>query len=256
MTQLFLTAAGALFLYMMAVFILAIMIRDNSIVDIAYGVAFIIAASSAALVQGFSHPRMILLYFMVFTWGTRLAVHLFTRHRGRGEDFRYRKWREEWGKTFLLRSFFQIYILQGTVVLVVSSPVLAVSANPGGKLGVLDAAGFLVWAVGLLFEAVGDWQLLRFKKDPGNKGRIITTGLWRYTRHPNYFGECTLWWGVYLVALGSGGAWWTVIGPLTINFLLLYVSGIPMLEKKYEGDPAFEEYRERTSPLIPWLPRK
>jgi len=253
MTQVLLAAAGTLALYMMAVFILAIMLKDNSIVDIAYGVAFIIAASSASLVEGLSHPRIILLYFMVFTWGMRLAVHLFIRHRGRGEDFRYRKWREEWGNTFLLRSFLQIYVLQGAVVLVVSSPFLAVASGPGSRLGILDAAGLFIWTVGLLFEAVGDWQLLRFKKDPANRGRIITTGLWRYTRHPNYFGECTLWWGVYLVALGSPGAWWTIISPLTINFLLLYVSGIPLLEKKYEGNPEFEEYKKRTSPLVPWF---
>jgi len=255
MTEVFFAAAGALAVYMTAVFFLALRLQDNSIVDIAYGLAFLTAVSSAVLVHGASHARFLLLYAMVILWGLRLAAHLFIRHRGRGEDFRYRKWREEWGSNFLVRSFFQIYVLQGAVVLIVSSPVLAVAADPGGPLGFLDAMGLGIWAVGLLFETVGDWQLLKFKKDPSNKGKIITTGLWRYTRHPNYFGECTLWWGVFLVALGSGGAWWTIISPLTINFLLLYVSGIPMLEKKYEGDPVFEEYRRRTSPLVPWFPK-
>ena len=255
MTQVFLTAVWALVIYLLCIFLLALRLRDNSIMDIAYGLAFITAASAAALAAGTSHPRFILLYTMVILWGLRLAVHLFFRKRGQGEDFRYRKWREEWGNSFLLRSFLQIYVLQGAVVLVVSSPVLAVAASPGGKLGPLDTVGLFIWIVGLLFEAVGDWQLLRFKKDPANKGKIITIGLWRYTRHPNYFGECCLWWGVYLVALGSPGAWWTFISPLSINFLLLYVSGIPMLEKKYEGNLAFEDYKKRTSPLIPWYPK-
>jgi steroid 5-alpha reductase family enzyme len=240
---------------MACIFLLALMLRDNSIVDIAYGVAFITAVLSAALVKGASHPRFVLLCAMVILWGLRLAVHLIFRKRGHGEDFRYRKWREEWGRSFYIRSFFQIYVLQGIVVLIIASPVLHTAARPGGPLGALDLAGLLIWTAGFLFEAVGDWQLLRFKRDPRNKGKIITSGLWRYSRHPNYFGECFLWWGVYLVALGSPGAWWTVISPLCINFLLLYVSGIPMLEKKYEGNPEFEEYRKRTSPLIPWCPK-
>lgn len=255
MTQVFLTAVWALVIYLLCVFLLALKLRDNSIMDIAYGLAFITAASAAALAAGTSHPRFILLYTMVILWGLRLAVHLFFRKRGQGEDFRYRKWREEWGSTFLIRSFFQIYVLQGIVVLFVASPLLYTAARPGGPLGALDLAGLCIWSAGILFEAVGDWQLLRFKRNPANKGKIISSGLWRYTRHPNYFGECSLWWGVYLVALGSPGAWWTIISPLTINFLLLYVSGIPMLEKKYEGNLAFEDYKKRTSPLIPWYPK-
>jgi steroid 5-alpha reductase family enzyme len=252
-SQVFLTAACVLVIYMLCIFLLALRLKDNSIVDIAYGLAFITAASAAAFAEEASHPRFILLYTMVILWGLRLAVHLLFRKRGHGEDFRYRKWREEWGSSFLIRSFFQIYILQGIVVLIVASPVLHTAARPGAPLGALDLAGVCIWTAGFLFEAVGDWQLLRFKRDPLNKGKIITTGLWRYTRHPNYFGECSLWWGVYLVALGSPGAWWTIISPLSINFLLLYVSGIPMLEKKYEGNPAFEDYKRRTSPLIPWF---
>jgi steroid 5-alpha reductase family enzyme len=255
MAQIFLTAAAVLLLYMTTVFLLAIKLRDNSIVDIAYGGAFIVTVSIVAIFHGVSHPRFFLLYAMVAVWGLRLVVHLLFRHRGRGEDFRYQKWREEWGDTFLIRSFFQIYVLQGTVILVIATPLLYTVAYPGGPLGFIELAGLILWAVGFTFEAVGDRQLLVFKADLSNKGKIITTGLWRYTRHPNYFGECTLWWGVYLVSLGSPGAWWTVISPLTINFLLLYVSGIPMLEKKYEGDPVFQEYKRRTSPLIPWFPR-
>jgi steroid 5-alpha reductase family enzyme len=191
---------------------------------------------------------------MVGLWGLRLMVHLYIRSRGRGEDFRYRKWREQWGSTFIVRSFFQIYALQGAVVLIIASPALVIMAVPGKSLGLGDLCGVVLWMLGFVFEAVGDRQLLVFKRKPANRGKIITSGLWRYSRHPNYFGECILWWGVFIVALGSPNALWTIVSPLTINFLLLYVSGIPMLEKKYEGDPAFEDYKRRTSPLIPWFP--
>ncbi|UCG39782.1 MAG: DUF1295 domain-containing protein [bacterium] len=241
---------------MTLVFLLALALKDNSIADIAYGGAFIVATSAAVWRTGLVHPRQTLVLVMVAVWGARLASHIFIRNRGRGEDFRYRKWREEWGRWFVVRSYFQIYMLQGAIALVIASPALAVMALPGRPLGWLDLLGLAVWALGLTFESVGDYQLLRFKRDRANKGKIMTLGLWRYTRHPNYFGECTLWWGVFLVALGSPGTWWTVISPLTINYLLLSVSGIPMLEKKYEGNPDFEEYRRRTSPLIPWFPRK
>jgi len=254
MTAAFTAAGLTLAIYMSGIFVLALARKDNSVVDIAYGGAFIAAVTAAGIASGSGHPRQYLAAALVIIWGVRLAAHLFARSRGRGEDFRYRKWREEWGSSFIIRSFFQIYMLQGTVVLIVASPALLIMANPGTDLGLLDLLGAAVWALGFVFEALGDYQLLVFKREPANRGRIITTGLWRYTRHPNYFGECTLWWGVWLVALGTPGAFWTIISPLTINFLLLKVSGIPMLEKKYGGDPAFEEYRKKTSALIPWFP--
>ena len=255
MMHTFSAAALTLAVYMSSIFLVALARKDNSIVDIAYGGAFIAAVAAAGLVSGTGHPRQFLVAAMVTIWGLRLVAHLYVRNRGRGEDFRYRKWREEWGSSFLVRSFFQIYVLQGAVVLIVASPAILVMASPGENLGLLDMAGLVIWMLGFIFESVGDRQLLVFKRDPLNKGRIITSGLWRYSRHPNYFGECTLWWGVFLVAMGSPGSLWTAVSPLTINFLLLRVSGIPMLERKYEGDSAFEEYKRRTSPLIPWFPR-
>lgn len=255
MTAPFATAALVILLLMCGFFLLAQIRKDNSIADIAYGLLFVAAAWSVALRWGAGHPRAGILLFMVTVWGVRLGVHQFFRKRGKGEDFRYRKWREEWGSTFLVRSFLQVFMLQGFVILVVSSPVIAGIARPGASLGWLDLTGFLVWLSGFFFEAVGDWQLAVFKRDPANKGRIMTTGLWRYSRHPNYFGEAFLWWGVYLVALGSPGAWWTIISPLAIDFLLLKVSGIPMLEKRYEKNPEFEDYKKRTNPLVPWFPK-
>jgi len=249
-------AALALLCHMTAAFVVSLARRDNGLADVAYGLGFIVAASAAFLRSGLAHPRQVLLLALVAAWGLRLATHILVRNWGRPEDFRYRAWREAWGRTFVVRSFLQIYLLQGGVILVVLAPVLLVMADPGGPLGWRDAAGVLVWGVGLFFEAVGDLQLLRFLRDPAQRGRILQTGLWRYTRHPNYFGEATLWWGVLLVALGAPLGWAGVVGPLTIAFLLLKVSGIPMLEAKFRGEPQFEDYRARTSAFFPWFPGK
>jgi steroid 5-alpha reductase family enzyme len=247
-------AALVLFCHMTAAFLVSLARRDNGLADVAYGLGFIVASTAAFLRSGLGHPRQVLLLAMVAAWGLRLAIHILVRNWGREEDFRYRAWREAWGKTFVVRSFLQIYLLQGAVILVVLAPVLIVMADPGGPLGWRDAAGVLVWGVGLLFEAFGDLQLLRHLRDPAQRGRVLQTGLWRLTRHPNYFGEATLWWGVLVVALGAPLGWAGVVGPLTILFLLLKVSGIPMLEARFRGNPEFEEYRARTSAFFPWFP--
>ncbi len=237
-------------------FLLSLRLRDNSIADIAYGPMFAIGVWAAALAHGSGHPRQLLLIAMVTVWGLRLAIHIWVRNRGRGEDPRYRAWREHWGRWFVLRSLLQIYVLQGTIVLVISAPVLLAVRKPGGPLGPLDAAGVLVWAIGLVFEAVGDAQLLRFVRDPSRRGLVLDTGLWRYTRHPNYFGEALLWWGPFLVALSMPDGAWALVSPLTIDALLLFVSGIPMLEARMASSPAFRAYQVRTSAFVPWFPRR
>lgn len=255
--NLFLLAAIVLLLFMSLIFCLAMARKDNSIVDIAYGPAFLLASWSAYLAAGSGHARQLLLLSLLTLWGLRLAAHIALRKRGEaGEDFRYQPWRHAWGKSFVWRSFLQIFMLQGAVVLLVALPVLLVIQRPGGPLSLLDLSGSLLWLLGFSFEAVGDWQLLRFKANPANKGRIIQHGLWRYTRHPNYFGETTLWWGIFLIGLGAGHGTVGIISPLLISFLLLKVSGIPLLEAKYAANPEFESYKTRTSVFIPWWPRE
>jgi steroid 5-alpha reductase family enzyme len=255
--NLFLFAALVLLAFMSAIFVAALRLADNSIVDVAYGAAFVLVGWSTFAVYGTEHPRPLLVLGLVTVWGVRLAVHIFLRKLGEdGEDPRYRKWREEWGDTFLWRSFLQIFMLQGAVVYVVALPVLLVVNRPGGALGPLDLLGVVVWLLGFLFEAAGDWQLLRFKRNPANKGHLIQRGLWRYTRHPNYFGEAVLWWGVFLVALGAPAGLLAIVSPLTIDYLLLKVSGIPMLEARYEGHPEFAAYKQRTNAFFPWFPRR
>ena len=254
--NLFLFACLILFLYMNIIFFVAMLLKDNSIVDVAYGLAFVLTSWGTVFWVGMDHPRQGLLLTLITLWGGRLSWHIFMRKQGEnGEDFRYRQWRESWGKTFVWRSYLQIFLLQGSVVYLVLLPFLLVLNNPGQNLTWLDWIGLFIWIVGFLFEAIGDWQLLKFKNIPKNKGHIIKTGMWRYTRHPNYFGEAVLWWGVFCIALSTGHVLLAVTSPLLINFLLLKVSGIPMLEAKYEGNPEFLEYKRRTNAFFPWFPK-
>ena len=256
MSILYLTILLAVLLYMTVWFLLALWRRRNDLADIAWGGGFIAAALTAVLLQTGLASRARLVVLLVILWGLRLAVHIGLRNLGKGEDERYRKWREEWGRHWLLRSYLQVFLLQGFLLYLISLPVIwTILAKPSPWTG-LDAIGLAVWIVGFFFEAVGDFQLARFKKDPVHRGKIIQQGLWRYSRHPNYFGEVTLWWGIYLLALSTPGGWMTIIGPLTITFLILKVSGIPLLEKKYVNNAAFQEYARRTSVFFPLPPRK
>ena len=244
-------------LFMTAWFGGAVLRQRFDVADVAWGLGFILAGMVAGMrLAGDLTPRGGLLMVLVSVWGLRLAWHIGLRNRGRGEDRRYRKWRQQWGRYALLRAYFQVFLLQGGLILLISLPVTWTLAAGPGPWRLLDAAGLLLWTVGLGFEAVSDYQLLRFRRNPANRGRFMQAGLWRFSRHPNYFGEVTLWWGIYLLALGTPGAWWTIIGPLTISFLIIFVSGIPLLEEKYRGDPEFEAYRARTSAFVPLPPGK
>ncbi len=254
-------------IYMLGWFLLALIRRDNSVVDVAWGLGFVVLAVWSFLRFEQSDIASIVVSLLVLIWGIRLSSHIFVRNWGKAEDFRYKKWREEWGGEskwpsvyFLVRSFLQVFVLQGVLMLVIAMPILYVNWQ-GGDMNSFGWFGVGVWLVGAFFEVVGDWQLRKFveRKKAGdeNKGAIMTEGLWRYTRHPNYFGEVVMWWGIFLVVLGAvdlGGAF-LVVSPATITFLILFVSGVPMLEKKYEGNKEFEEYKERTNVFFPWFPR-
>lgn len=256
MSSLFLLSALAIFLYMNVVFILALLKKDNSLADIAWGPGFVVVALLCLFAGGFFGPRQVMVTVLVSIWGWRLALYIFFRHRGRGEDFRYAKWRRGWGRFFLLRSYGQIFLLQGFFLFVIALPVILVNGSRQRSLSWLDGAGLGLWLLGFVFEAGGDWQLSRFKKNPENRGKIMTGGLWKYTRHPNYFGEAAMWWGVFLIALSVENGWLAAVSPLTITFLLLKVSGVAMLEKKYAGNPEFAQYAARTSAFFPWPPKK
>jgi steroid 5-alpha reductase family enzyme len=255
MTTVFLITAAFILGYMVCWFVAAQIRGRNDIADVAWGLGFILAAAVSLIAGHVYSSHGLLISLLVLIWGIRLALHIHSRNRGKGEDQRYRKWREEWGKWFVLRSFLQVFMLQGILLLMVAVPVMYANTAPAAPLGWLDLLGLAIWLTGFCFESVGDWQLLKFIRTPDNKGKLMTDGLWRYTRHPNYFGEVTLWWGIWLMTLALPGSWLTVIGPLTITFLILKVSGIPMLEKPYEDRTDFQEYKNRTSAFLPLPPR-
>lgn len=249
-------AALVIVLYVNVVHVVALLKKDNGLMDSAWGPGFVLLAWSFPLRTGEIDARQLLLATLITVWGLRLSGHILFRNAGRGEDFRYRQWRDTWGRWFYVRSYLQIYLLQGAFMFVMATPILLVSGRRGGALGWLDGLGLAVWLTGFLFEAVGDYQLLRFMKRPDNRGRIMRYGVWRYTRHPNYFGEATLWWGGFLIALNVPGGGWAVVSPVVIAWLLLRVSGIPMLEAKYKDRPEYQDYRKATPAFFPWFPRK
>ncbi len=243
-------------LYMTAWFALALARKDNSIADIAWGLGFVLIAVFTFFRRASLFPP-ILVTALVVAWGARLALHILVRNRKRGEDPRYAAWRVKWGRSFLWRSYLQVFLLQGFFLLVIASPVILVNTAWIGYSGFpWWLAGLPVWCAGFFFESVGDAQLARFRRDPANKGRIMDRGLWKYTRHPNYFGESLMWVGIWLIALEVPYGWTTVVSPLLITFLLVKVSGIPLLEKRYAGNAAFQAYARRTSAFIPWFPKK
>ena len=234
----------------------SVRLEDSSIVDPFWGFGFVVVAWSTGLLAPSQHARGWLLVALVSIWGLRLSGYLFIRNRGKGEDRRYQAMRNKHGARFWWVSLFTVFLLQGVIMWIVSLTFQAgIVSGQEKPLGWIDWLGAIVWAIGLFFEAVGDGQMAIFKSDPDNKGQVMDRGLWRYTRHPNYFGDFCVWWGLYLIAL-AGGGWWTVFCPLLMSFLLLKVSGVTLLEKDI-GDrrPGYREYVLRTNAFFPG-PRK
>jgi steroid 5-alpha reductase family enzyme len=230
-------------------------LKDASIVDRFWGISFLVIASAASAAGDGYETRARLVVLLVAIWGLRLSFHITVRGLGSGEDFRYRSMRRQWGKQFPLTSLFTVFLLQGLLAWVVSLPVqAAIEAEKPSHLTMLDWLGILLWTAGFLFEAVSDWQLARFRDDPRNGGRLMDRGLWKYSRHPNYFGDALVWWGLWCFAAATGQTW-TVVGPLLMTWLLLRVSGVRMLERRLrQSKPGYEEYVRRTSAFIPFKP--
>ena len=250
-------AAAAVAVYMLAGWLWSLRRRDASVVDSLWGPGFALVAASAASVADGSPARRALVLALVSVWATRLAIHIHVRNRGQGEDYRYRAMRERHGARFAWVSLFTVFGLQGALMLFIAQPlVVAVVASDPAALGAWDVAGTLVFLAGFLFEAIGDEQLRRFKADPANRGQVMDRGLWRYSRHPNYFGDALLWWGLYLVARAVPGGGWSFTGPLVMTFFLLKVSGVALLEKGLvKTKPRYADYVARTSAFVPWFPK-
>ena len=252
----YLAGLGLIVLGMLLLWLLSLRLRNAAIVDIFWGSGFgLLAWLYFALSAGFL-PRKLLVATLVTIWGVRLSVHIWRRNHGRPEDFRYRAWRVQWAGNFAWRSLLQVFMLQGALMWLISAPLLlAQTATAPAALGLLDGLGTLLWLAGFIFEAGGDWQLARFKANPDNAGRIMDSGLWRYTRHPNYFGDALLWWGLYLLAAANPTGVWALGSPLLMTVLLIRVSGVTLLEKSLGQRPKYREYITRTPAFFPWRPR-
>jgi len=247
--------SGAALLAVAVIFwLISLKRNDVSIVDSLWSLMFLLAALVYAGVSGQPGPRAVAVLVMVAIWALRLSVYITWRNHGQPEDYRYQEIRANNEPGFRYKSLYIVFGLQAVLAWVISLP-LAAAISGQSAFGVLDYAGVALWFVGVSFEAIGDFQLARFRRDPANRGKVLDTGLWRYTRHPNYFGNFTLWWGFYLVALSAGG-WWTIVSPLLMSFLLLKVSGVAMLEKDIgTRRPQYRQYIDRTNAFFPGLPR-
>ncbi len=249
-------SAIAIATLMVTTWVISIVIRNASIVDIVWGTGFVVVAWVARLAGEGDATRQWLLTILTTLWGARLALYLLWRNAGHGEDFRYRSMRKRWGDRFPWMSLVTVFGLQGVLMWIVSLPVQLGQADATPELGVLAWIGIAVFAIGLFFEVVGDAQLSRFKADPSNAGTVMSSGLWKYTRHPNYFGDACVWWGLALIAAETGAGAWGLLGALVMTILLRRVSGVTLLERSLKKRRAgYDEYIRRTSPFIPLPPK-
>jgi steroid 5-alpha reductase family enzyme len=250
-------SAGVVAVLMVVTWLVSLLRGDASIVDIIWGFGFVLVAWTAFVVGDGYEPRKWLITLLASAWGLRLSIYLFFRNRGKGEDYRYRAMRRRWGPRFPVISLVTVFGLQGLLMFIISMPlqVAQLSGMPRA-LGVLDYVGLVLWLTGFAFESIGDLQLARFKADPANAGKVMDRGLWRYTRHPNYFGDAVLWWGLFAIALSRWENVAVIFSPIVMTVLLTRVSGVPLLEASLRRRRAgYEEYVARTSSFIPLPPR-
>lgn len=248
--------AAAIGSLMLIVWLLSLYLKDVSIVDIAWGLGFVLVAWTSYAVSAEADDRL-LVPVLVTLWGLRLSGYLTWRNHSKPEDPRYQKMRAHWGDAFPWISLITVFGAQAVVMWVVSLPVQTVYDGAGDSRLWLSVAGTLVFAVGLVFESVGDWQLARFKADAANQGKVFDRGLWRFTRHPNYFGDFLVWWGIFLAAMAGSQQWWTVIGPIVMSIFLMRVSGVTLLESSLKkSKPGYQAYIDRTHAFFPGPPAR
>jgi steroid 5-alpha reductase family enzyme len=256
--QIYFQALLMIMIMMSLLWVTSVILKNVSIVDLFWGFGFVITNIFYFIsTEGFLSRKIILL-ILVSVWGLRLSGYLAWRNIGKGEDYRYQQFRSKYGeKRYWWISFFQTFLLQGILMWLISVPLLGAQYyGQDRNLGILDYSGIILWIIGFIFEAGGDYQLAAFKADLSNKGKVLTSGLWRYTRHPNYFGDSSVWWGYGLISI-SAGSFLSVLGSLLMTALIIKVSGVTLLEKNLkEKKPEYREYIEKTSTFIPWFPKK
>jgi steroid 5-alpha reductase family enzyme len=243
----------AIFLYANAWFLLSIFLKRNDVADIAWGIGYILIIACLAYQFTPSHTAT-LISALVCLWAFRLSSHIAIRTANKSEDFRYRQWRIDWGHNFYWRSWLQVYLLQAAFMTIIAIPIFFVWLSPNESPPWSRFTGAAIFLTGFLFQAISDYQLARFLKHRRNNHNILNTGLWKYSRHPNYFGEILVWWGIFIIVAPIPFAWLCIISPLTITLLLRFVSGIPMVEKRYLNHPEYQQYRKKTPMLIPGKP--
>ena len=247
--------AATITVMMTVLWAVSLKMRDASIVDRIWGLNFIALCLSYASLAPELYWRNGLVLLLVSVWGLRLSVHIHLRNQGKLEDYRYQEMRRHHGQSFWWQSFFRVFLLQGALSLVISAPLLWVFYSPAdANFHAVDGLGLLAWMIGFYFEALGDWQLLRFKSDPINKGKLLTSGLWSISRHPNYFGDALQWWGFLFFALSLEGGYVTMVGPIVMTLFLRFVSGVSLLEGSLKvSKPGYEAYMDNTPAFIPKL---
>lgn len=250
---------GVLFIYFMIWFMISHQKENLGLVDIAWGGGFVVVAWLGLLLTAHITPEQVLILILVTVWGLRLAIHLGKRNWHAPEDYRYVQMRKRWGTSFVgLKSFLNVFFLQGVLLFIIALPISHTFAKEqvSNSLQWWQVLGVIVWLIGFIFEVGGDYQLTQFKSRSENKGKLLTSGLWSLTRHPNYFGEALSWWGIFLIALEQLTDGWVIVSPIIITLLLLYVSGVPLLENKYKDRKDFQEYAQKTAKFVPFIGKK
>jgi steroid 5-alpha reductase family enzyme len=258
MIALFLQASLIILVLVTLLWLWSIIIKNVGIVDLFWGFGFVVVNAFYIFISGELNARKILILVLVTVWGLRLSIYLAWRNIGKGEDFRYKEFRRKYGpERYWWFSFFQTFLLQGALIMIVSLPLLGVNVSThSNALNILDYLGILVWIIGFTFEAGGDFQLSRFKQNSKNKGKVLNTGFWKYTRHPNYFGDSAVWWAYALFSIAAG-SYWQIIGSIMMTLLIIKVSGVALLEKTLNNTkPQYREYIQKTSSFLPWFSKK
>lgn len=256
MLEIYLKTIFTLWLFFTGAFFVAQAKKNNGLQDVAWGMGFVVAAIFSYLYSDTNGINGLIITILVTVWGSRLSYYLFKRNWNAPEDKRYVKMRENWGDKPKLNAYFKVFMFQMLLLLVIVQPVMLANTSKVSNLSLINYLGIVVWLVGFFFQVVGDYQLKTFLANKNREKRLMTEGLWAYTRHPNYFGEATMWWGIFLVSFTELRSLIGIIGPIMITYLLLYVSGVPMLEKRYKGREDYDEYKKRTSKFIPLPPKK
>lgn len=255
MLQIVLAGLATTTALMVVAWLLSLTLRNVGIVDVFWGLAIAGAGGTWLLLQPDPSPRGALALLLAVLWAARLAMHILWRNRGKPEDRRYRVIRANNEPNFAFKSLYIVFLLQAVLAWLVAMPLLGTALSTASPLGPVDLPGVLLWLAGFFLQSTADLQLARFQKRPDAERAVMNQGVWRYSRHPNYFGEFLMWWGLWLIA-AAGGAWWTVFGPLLITFFLLKVSGVALTEKDIGSRrPEYADYIRRTSAFVPWPPR-